>query len=246
MIGFGAMLIEGVLAVIALITAARLSHTEYARMSANPIEIFAHGIGSCLTRVGLPEQHGLTFAALAVSAFVLTTLDSATRIARFCLQELFTIRRASDGVRVCLLDRYSATLICILAAGALALSGQATIIWPVFGAANQLLAALTLLTVTVWLLHLRRRALYTLIPACFMMAVTLTALVRLFMSNAAGARNALAGADAGGLPATFATQMTLACVTIVLFVLAVLLAVLAVRAFVQQRRRPGAVPSPAR
>ncbi|MCX7848568.1 MAG: carbon starvation protein A, partial [bacterium] len=135
-IGYGAMLIEAILAIVALITAAVLSQNDYAHLVKNPIAIFARGIASFLLTIGVPAHHGNTFAELAVSAFVLTTLDTATRLSRFCLQEICARRHPDGSLRASFLDRYSATFLCTAAALALALSGEAFVIWPVFGASN--------------------------------------------------------------------------------------------------------------
>jgi len=222
-VGYGAMLIEGVLAIIALITAACLSHGDYARLAGNPVDIFARGIASFVSALGVRQADGYTFAALAVSAFVLTTLDTATRLSRFCLQELCARRHAHGGLHSFVLDRYTATLICVAASMGLALSGEANTIWPVFGASNQLLAALTLLAVTVWLFHLRKPLGYTLVPVIFMFAVTLYALGELGVSNAVDLRAALAAPA----PRPYAAPLALLCATVLLSVLALILAALA-------------------
>jgi carbon starvation protein len=167
-----------------LITALRLSYADYTALSGNPILLFSQGIGNFLSTLRLPLSIGITFATLAVSAFALTTLDTATRLSRFSMQELFPRKPKDDrSPKRSWLDRYSATLICVTAAGGLALSGEWKSLWPLFGSANQLLAALALLTVSVWLYHLRRNIWYTLIPTCFMFIVTLSALGYLFHTN---------------------------------------------------------------
>jgi len=106
------MLIEALLAIIALITVARLGNTEYSQAlkDQGPINVFANGIGVCLNAVKILPEHGIIFATLAVSAFALTSLDTATRLSRFCLQELFT-RKKADGSRKTSIDRYTATVI---------------------------------------------------------------------------------------------------------------------------------------
>jgi carbon starvation protein len=88
LVGYGGMLIEGVLAVIALLTAAILIPGKYASMG-NPIAVFSQGVGSFMATFGLPLETGITFTALAVSAFALTSLDTATRLGRFAFQEFF-------------------------------------------------------------------------------------------------------------------------------------------------------------
>ncbi len=183
-VGYGSMLIEGLLAIIALVAVARLGMNEYSQALKNqgPINVFANGIGACLNAVKILPEHGIIFATLAVSAFALTTLDTATRLSRFCLQELCTKKR-KNGSRKTFLDRYTATFISAGIGCALALSGQWKTLWPMFGAANQLLAALALITVSLWLFHIGKNIWFTIIPACIMFTVTLAALVILFIEN---------------------------------------------------------------
>ncbi|MCK5852954.1 carbon starvation protein A [bacterium] len=185
-VGYGAMLIEGLLAIIALITAIRLSKPEYLQMlqTKGPIEVFAQGIGSCLSVFHIPFRLAHIFATLAVSAFALTTLDTGTRLCRFCLQELFTSKKKiAKGKKKKTIDRYSATLICVILGGALALSGEWKTIWPVFGSANQLLAAIALLTVSIWLYHTGKNIWYTVVPMILMFTISLSALIVSFFEN---------------------------------------------------------------
>jgi carbon starvation protein len=125
--------------------------------------------------------------AMAISAFLLTTLDTATRLTRFTWQELFlpagTDASAGSGLRTSMGNRYVATLVAVLIAGYLAMSGNAQQIWPVFGASNQLLAALTLLGVTLILIRAGKPFWVTLFPMLFMLVVCLWALCSLFVTN---------------------------------------------------------------
>lgn len=236
LVGYGAMLIEGVLAIIALITAAALTRQHYMNALSNPIDIFARGIGAFVNVLGIPQHHGRTFAELAVSAFVLTTLDTSARLSRFCLQELFARRNPDGSLHSSYLDRYSSTLICIAAALALALSGEAYTIWPVFGASNQLLAALSLLAVTVWLAHLRAPLAYTLLPVLFMFSVTLLSLLRLAYANFALTLNACHASP----PSLPAAPLMLSFIALLLAALAIVLSVLACKVL----RRHSHLPSP--
>ncbi|MBK6899290.1 MAG: carbon starvation protein A, partial [bacterium] len=104
-----------------------------------------------------------------INAFVITTLDTSTRLARFVLQEL---ARGAPVVG----NRWGATLITVLAAGWLGASDSYHRIWPVFGASNQLVAALSLLVVSSWLVGLHKPRTATLVPALFMLATTIGAL----------------------------------------------------------------------
>jgi len=179
-IGYGAMLLEGLLATIALGTAAMLTKAGLADGLANwggPVGVFAHGMGSFLANLGLPEQTGIAFGALTVSAFLLTTLDTATRLGRYALEEL------TAGWAPALSNKYVTTIITVIFGGALALSGTWSAIWPVFGASNQLLAGLALLGTTAWLAHLGKKYTATLYPMIFMIIVTVVALITMVFQN---------------------------------------------------------------
>ncbi|SFG72234.1 carbon starvation protein [Desulfotomaculum arcticum] len=183
-IGYGGMLIECVLATIAIITAAVLLQDNYveAMKSGGPVALFSAGVGGFLTKLGLSQQVGTSFAALVVSAFALTTLDTATRLARFIFQEFFTevkqdsqdaVSSAKGGV---LSNMFVGTGISVFLGALLALSGEWNKIWPIFGSANQLLAALALLAVSVWLARMGKDNSFTKYPMVFMFLVTLSAL----------------------------------------------------------------------
>jgi carbon starvation protein len=179
-IGYGAMLLEGLLATIALGTAAMLTKAGLADGLANwggPVGVFAHGMGSFLANLGLPEQTGIAFGALTVSAFLLTTLDTATRLGRYALEEL------TAGWAPALSNKYVATIITVIFGGALALSGTWSAIWPIFGASNQLLAGLALLGATAWLAHLGKKYTATMYPMIFMIIVTVVALLTMVFQN---------------------------------------------------------------
>jgi carbon starvation protein len=179
-IGYGAMLLEGLLATIALGTAAMLTTTGLADGLANwggPVGVFAHGMANFLANLGLPEQTGIAFGALTVSAFLLTSLDTACRLGRYALEEL-----TADSAPV-LSNRYIATIITVIFGGALALSGTWSSIWPIFGASNQLLAGLALLGTTAWLAHMGKKYTATLYPMIFMIIVTIVALILMVFQN---------------------------------------------------------------
>ncbi|MBA3063649.1 MAG: carbon starvation protein A, partial [Atribacteria sp.] len=179
-IGYGAMLLEGLLAVIALGTAAMLTKAGLADGLANwggPVGVFAHGMGNFLANLGIPEKTGIAFGALTVSAFLLTTLDTATRLGRYALEEL------TAGWAPALSNRFVATIITIVFGGALALSGTWKAIWPVFGASNQLLAGLALLGATAWLAHMGKNYAVTMYPMIFMILVTVVALITMVFQN---------------------------------------------------------------
>lgn len=183
LIGYGGMLIEGVLAVIALITAAYISQGELTELLAgSPVNVFSTGVGVFMAKFGIPFEVGKSFVALAVSAFALTSLDTATRLNRFVFQEFFHKEGAEK--QSILTNMYVSTGVTVLIGGYLAMGGFARI-WPIFGSANQLLAALSLLAIAVWLKNTGRNYRMLVIPMVFMLVVTLFALVFLIKANLA-------------------------------------------------------------
>ena len=180
-VGYGSMLIEGLLALVALITAAYIAGPKLSELlKGGPINVFADGVGNFLAVVGINFEVGKQFAALALSAFALTSLDTATRLGRFIFQEYFT---EGDGEGQSLMtNRYFSTLITVILGGTLAFYGWSKI-WPVFGSANQLLAGLALITVAVFLKKNGKNNKMLIIPTIFMFAATLTALVLLIPAN---------------------------------------------------------------
>ncbi|NPV45176.1 MAG: carbon starvation protein A [Firmicutes bacterium] len=221
LIGYGGMLIECFLAVIALVTAAMLLKDKYAELlkAGGPVTVFSTGVGSFIARLGIPQKAGTSFAALAVSAFALTSLDTATRLGRFVFQEYFSSddEKAAESLMT---NKYFATLVTVAFGGALALSGQWSTVWPIFGSANQLLAALALLAVSVWLANNGKDNTNTKYPMIFMFAVTLTALVFVVQSNLAKG------------------NLILAVIGALLFVLAVILAVQANKVLSNLKKPP--------
>ncbi|HPW74807.1 MAG TPA: carbon starvation protein A [Kiritimatiellia bacterium] len=197
-VAYGGMLIEGVLAIIALVAVGVMTQGEYtvALKEQGAVKLFAGGVASFTDKLGLPHEAGIIFISLALAAFLMTTLDTATRLARFTWQELFLPRGQSGDVPPATVaptlpashaffsNRYIATLIAVVAAGWLLLGGGAKSIWPVFASSNQLLAALTLLGCSLWLLRHKRPLALTLLPMLFMMATSGAAIVTLFLRNA--------------------------------------------------------------
>lgn len=192
LIGYGSMLIESTLAIISIITAAYLTQDKFAELiKFGPTNVFADGLGTFMASFGINQVVGKTFAALAVSAFAMTTLDTATRLGRFAFQEFFenisesgeTVA-SSNPVAKFFSDRYVASVITVVISIVLAFTSWKAI-WPIFGAANQLLAAVALLAVAAWLANAGRNNKMLIIPMIFMFIVTLTALVLLIQSNIA-------------------------------------------------------------
>jgi carbon starvation protein len=221
-IGFGSMLLEGFVALIALATVMIASGAETRGLA--PGAIYGQGLGRFLTVI-IGEQHLLfatTFGAMAFSTFVFDTLDVSARLGRYLLQELLGWRGRAGAVA-------TTALMCLVPLALLwaADSGSYRRFWTLFGTSNQLLAGLSLLVVTVGLRRAGQRYLYTLLPALFVLAVTLTALV---LQVAAG----LGGA--GGWVARWNGLVSAA-----LIALALLLLATTARGW----RRTGNAPSPA-
>ena len=180
-VSFGAMLMESMLAVIALIAVASFASTDAAAEQGltTPPQIFAGGVSNFLQAVGLPKDIVFTLINLAVSAFALTSLDSVARVGRLSFQELFLDASIKDEdmgpVRKVLTNKYFATIITLVLAYLLAKAGYASI-WPLFGSANQLLSALALVACAVFLKRTKRKGFMLWIPMVVMIAVTFTAL----------------------------------------------------------------------
>lgn len=212
-IGYGAMLIEGLVAVVALISVAYVAKAE-----GNPAQIFAAGVANFMNKFGIPIEVGRVFVILAYSAFALTSLDTATRIGRYIFQEFFDGMKDS-AIKKLLTDKIFSTVITVALSAALLNYGYAKI-WPIFGSANQLLAALALLTVSAWLANRRRTNIMTVIPMIFMFAVTLTALALLM-------KKYLFTVEKNFILGTFA---------VVLFILAIILLIEGISSLVKSKK----------
>jgi carbon starvation protein len=177
-ISFGAMMVECLLAVISLITVGAITiGGKLPEGVVTPPQIFATAIAGFLTRLGLPESIIFTLITLAISAFALTSLDSVARVGRLAFQELFTEETDKPlALNKLLSNKYIATLLTLFFGYLLAIIGYATI-WPLFGAANQLLAALALISCAVFLKKTKREGAMLWAPMFIMLAVTFTALI---------------------------------------------------------------------
>ncbi|SEF53236.1 carbon starvation CstA family protein [Algoriphagus boritolerans] len=176
-VGFGGMLIESFLAIISVGAVAVLSKEDYtSRLEIEgPVALFSNGIGGMISTLGISETFAVGFVALTVSAFALTTLDTCTRLARFTLQEYFE-DMPQPAAQVVAKNRYLSTTVVVILSILLLASGEFNTLWPIFGSANQLLAALALLTIAVWLIRKKIPATFVTIPMFFMFTVTLASL----------------------------------------------------------------------
>lgn len=180
LVGYGAMLIEGVVAIVALLSVASVANNG----TGSPAQRFAFGVASFMNSFGLPMAFGRTFVTLAFASFTLTSLDSATRIGRYLLQELGEYTNAEGKtVKTVFTNPYLATGITVAVSLGFTAYGY-TRIWPIFGSANQLLAGLSLLAVAAWIKNRQKRNSWeTIIPLVFMFAVTLSALGLVVYNN---------------------------------------------------------------
>ncbi|SFH00644.1 carbon starvation protein [Halopelagius inordinatus] len=147
-IGYGGMLGEGLLATVALITVALVSPDVGGGIGL-ALPTFATGGGILLTSFGIPTSFGGPFMALVLVSFLLTSTDTAVRLGRYMMEEI--VGTPETSVQSFASDRYGNASVQCLAAYVLIASGSWTTLWALFGGANQLLAALALLTATVWL-----------------------------------------------------------------------------------------------
>lgn len=182
-IGYGAMLIEGLLAIVALITVAYISNKQFGSLLGNggPVNVFSEGIANFMMSFGIPFTVGKTFTSLAISAFALTSLDTATRLGRFIFQEFFDTTNPDEKEskkstnKNPLTNMYISTIITVVCSGLLAVMGYEKI-WPIFGSANQLLAAIALMAIAIWLANSKKNFKEFIIPIIFMFIVTIVSL----------------------------------------------------------------------
>jgi carbon starvation protein len=170
-VGYGAMILEGVVAVLALATL-MIIPAGHGALTTDPNIIFGKGIASYMRLIGIDFNLALAFALLAFLTFVYDTLDVCTRLARYILQELFGWRSWPGRALATFI-----TLVVPAAFLAFAHEKAYLVAWPIFGTSNQLLASLTLLAISVWLIRTGRNALFALVPMGFMLVMTLWSLV---------------------------------------------------------------------
>lgn len=179
-VGYGSMLLEGVVAVIAIGTVMISGGVD----QGGPVVTYAKGFGRFAGLLGIDPKVGISLGLLAINSFILTSLDTATRLTRYQIQELTNYR----------VDKYSATLITVIGAVVLLLvkihgaDGKEVpawaAIWPIFGASNQMVAALALLSVSVWVAKgLRKDNTFLMVPMWFMLVTTIGALVIMIKDN---------------------------------------------------------------
>ncbi len=201
-VAVGGMMLEGIFAVgVVLAVGSALSFPEFVKIvfpsdpavKANPILAFALGIGGMFhAAFGIPKVYGTVFGILMVEGFVVTTLDTAVRLNRYLFEELWRVLFAKPP-RFLTSYAFNA-LLCVVLMFVLAWFNAFKQLWALFGSANQLLAALTLLTVSAWLLGRGKRSLFALVPGIFMLVTTLASLVLLLVKDYIPKRNLMLAA----------------------------------------------------
>ena len=180
MVGYGAMIVESLLGIIALVVVGAVA-VNGTKPEGTPFAIFSSGVAGFLEKLGLPVQLATVFMTMCVSALALTSLDSVARIGRMSFQELFlgdtTNTAKMTPVQRVLTNKYFATVITLFFGFLLTLGGYNNV-WPLFGSANQLLAALVLIALAVFLKTTGRTGWTLYIPMVVMLVVTFTALIQ--------------------------------------------------------------------
>ena len=217
MVGYGAMVVESLLGVVALVVVGAVA-VNGTKPEGTPFAIFSSGVAGFLEKMGVPVHVATVFMTMCVSALALTSLDSVARIGRMSFQELFygdtTDPNQMEGWRKFLTNKYFATVITLFLGFLLTLGGYNNV-WPLFGSANQLLAALVLIALAVFLKTTGRTGWTLYIPMFVMLVVTFTALIQKTI--------ALVGAISGGT-ATFLVEGLQLIVAVLLMVLGVMVA----------------------
>ena len=192
-VGYGAMILESLLAVLALCVAGAAAAADGTPAAGTPFQIFSRGVAGFFEMFGVPAYAATVFMTMCVSALALTSLDAVARIGRMSFQELFSVddMEHAEGWRKLLCNVYFSTFITLVFGFILTKIGYANI-WPLFGSANQLLSALVLSTLCVFLKVTGRSNKMLFPPLIIMLCVTFTALVQRLMAMVKAISNAAA------------------------------------------------------
>ena len=190
-VGYGSMLLESLLAVLVIVIVGSLPNLKQTGVldsalanmaladTATPFTKFSAGVTGLVAQLGLPQSWGLCIMTMFVSALALTSLDAVARISRMSFQEFFEVEEGETPSRLVsvLTNKYVSTLISLFFGYLLSLGGYVNI-WPLFGSANQLLAAMVLVSLAVFLKVTGRKGFMLYVPMVLMFIVTMTALVQ--------------------------------------------------------------------
>ena len=192
-VGYGAMILESLLAVLALCVAGAAAAADGSPAAGTPFQIFSRGVAGFFEMFGVPAYAATVFMTMCVSALALTSLDAVARIGRMSFQELFSVddMEHAEGWRKLLCNVYFSTFITLVFGFILTKIGYANI-WPLFGSANQLLSALVLATLCVFLKVTGRSNKMIFPPLIIMLCVTFTALVQRLIAMVKAISNAAA------------------------------------------------------
>ena len=222
-VGYGAMVLESLLAVVALCVAGAAASADGTPAAGTPFQVFSNGVAGFLEMFGIPLYVAQCFMTMCVSALALTSLDAVARIGRMSFQELFSVDDMASAPlwRKVLCNKYFSTVLTLLCGFVLTRIGYANI-WPLFGSANQLLSALVLVTLCVFLKVTGRSNKMLFPPLVIMLCVTGTALVQRTI--------ALAKAYAAG-SATFLVEGLQLIIAILLIVLGLTIVINSLRSY---------------
>ena len=235
-VGYGAMVLESLLAVLALCVAGAAAAADGTPAAGTPFQIFSNGVAGFLEMFGVPVYVAQCFMTMCVSALALTSLDAVARIGRMSFQELFSVddMAHAEGWRKVVCNVYFATVVTLAGGFILAKIGYSNI-WPLFGSANQLLSALVLATLCVFMKVTGRSNKMLFPPLVIMLCVTFTALVQRMI--------ALVGAVAAG-SATFLVEGLQLIIAVLLIALGLTIVVSSVRAYTAaEKNSETAVPA---
>jgi carbon starvation protein len=190
-VGYGAMVLESLLAVLALCVAGAAAAADGTAAAGTPFQIFSRGVAGFFEMFGVPVYVATVFMTMCVSALALTSLDAVARIGRMSFQELFSVDDMEHAApwRKLLCNTYFSTIVTLLCGYVLTKIGYANI-WPLFGSANQLLSALVLITLCVFLKVTGRSNKMLFPPLIIMLCVTFTALVQRLIAMVKAIQNA--------------------------------------------------------
>ena len=222
-VGYGAMVLESLLAVLALCVAGAAAAADGTPAAGTPFQVFSSGVAGFFEMFGVPVYVATAFMTMCVSALALTSLDAVARIGRMSFQELFSVddMEHAEGWRKLFCNVYFSTVITLAFGFLLTKIGYANI-WPLFGSANQLLSALVLLTLCVFLKVTGRSNKMIFPPLIIMLCVTFTALVQRFLAMV----KAISAAASTAIPAGETTWGAVFIANGLQLILAVLLIVL--------------------
>lgn len=226
-VGYGAMVLESLLAVLALCVAGAAAGADGTPAAGTPFQIFSSGVAGFFQMFGVPMYIAQCFMTMCVSALALTSLDAVARIGRMSLQELFSVddMEHAEGWRRFICNKYVSTLLTLFFGFVLTRIGYSNI-WPLFGSANQLLSALVLVTLCVFMKVTGRSNKMLFPPLAIMLCVTTTALVQ--------RTKALVTAFASG-SATFMVEGLQLIIAILLMLLGLIIVVNSLRAYFASR-----------